>query len=100
MTHSGLWKERLIVSVLVSMVLNMEPATKRCGMCGETKPTEAFALSLRARDGRQGRCRSCYAAWYRENTVEHLAAVRRRKTAHLAAVREELVAFLRNHPCV
>jgi len=35
------------------------PAEKRCRKCGETKPQEAFAVSLLCSDGLDSYCRSC-----------------------------------------
>ncbi|KOX27792.1 endonuclease VII domain-containing protein [Streptomyces ardesiacus] len=38
--------------------------TKRCSRCGVTKPRAAFAANRAARDGLQGYCRPCVAAYH------------------------------------
>src|SRR4051812_4646287 len=73
---------------------------KRCGMCAQERPLDDFARSRRSRDGRQARCRVCYALWYRANASAHKSAVAKRKDAHLRTVRDALLAYLLNHPCV
>lgn len=36
--------------------------TKRCGICGETKPIGDFPLDVSAPSGRRNQCRPCRAA--------------------------------------
>lgn len=43
-----------------------EIPTKRCSRCGESKPLEAFNKSSKHKDGRQGYCRDCVAAYSKE----------------------------------
>jgi hypothetical protein len=40
----------------------MEPETKRCSKCGETKATSAFSLGRTRGDGLQGFCKTCSSA--------------------------------------
>jgi hypothetical protein len=50
---------------------NPPPDTKTCAKCGETKPVTQFYRDVRARDGRQGRCKACsyaiHRAWVQTN---------------------------------
>ncbi len=41
-------------------------ATKRCGRCGETKPTGEFHRRRRSKDGLQGNCKQCNCETRRE----------------------------------
>jgi hypothetical protein len=59
-----------------------------------------FAIRRRSHDGRQSRCRDCYAAWYRANWAVANANLARRKTEHRRRVRERLLAYLLQHPCI
>jgi hypothetical protein len=74
--------------------------TKRCGACRQERPLDDFAQRARSRDGRQGRCRVCYALWYRANAAAHTARVAERKAAQRGKVRSALMAYLLAHPCV
>ena len=52
---------------------------KRCGMCHETKPLDAFSKDCGKRDGRCSRCRECWKTYYaanRERVAEYKAAAR------------------------
>ena len=39
--------------------------TKRCLICGETKPLELFHFHKKGKQGRQPRCKECTSAWHR-----------------------------------
>lgn len=41
--------------------------TKRCARCGETKPLDEFSLNRKARDGRQGYCKTCSRGMWQNN---------------------------------
>jgi hypothetical protein len=73
---------------------------KRCGTCGESRPLDAFAVSRRAGDGRQARCRACWRDWYVDNRDQHLTAVALRRAQVRAAHQQRLAEHLRTHPCV
>lgn len=73
---------------------------KRCRTCGLDLPLESFARRTASADGRQPRCRSCWAAWYLANKDGHVAEVRRRNAARSAANRARLTAYLLANPCV
>lgn len=74
--------------------------TKQCGVCGRTRPLSAFAVRRRSPDGRQSRCRECYATWYRDNWAVANANLARRKAERRRRTREALLAYLLEHPCV
>jgi len=40
---------------------------KHCSKCGETKPLEAFSKDGKAKDGLQGACKTCNAAYHAAN---------------------------------
>ena len=40
---------------------------KTCNICGQSKPHSDFAKNKRAKDGRQTRCRECFAEYNRQN---------------------------------
>lgn len=73
---------------------------KRCSTCRSRLPLEAFALSRRARDGRQARCRACWRSWYAEHREERIALVDRRRAEVRAAHQERLIEHLLANPCV
>lgn len=56
---------------------------KRCGLCGQVLPLDAFSLRRRAPDGRQDRCRACMRSYFREWAKSHPRAIPARK--HVAA---------------
>lgn len=72
---------------------------KRCSTCRTDQPLDAFAVSRRARDGRQSRCRACWRGWYAEHRDEHIALVGRRRAQVRAEHRQRLVEHLLAHPC-
>jgi hypothetical protein len=74
--------------------------TKQCGRCGRQMPLTAFAVRRRSRDGRQSRCRDCYAEWYRANWDTATANLARRKAEQVRRNREALLAYLLEHPCL
>ena len=74
--------------------------TKQCGMCRRTLPLDAFAVRRRSRDGRQSRCRDCYAAWYRANWTAANVNLARRKAEQRRRSRKALLAYLLEHPCI
>ena len=79
-------------------------ATRRCYDCGETKPITAFAFANQAKGTRQGRCRSCHAAYRRGHYVRNRARYIQQEVARIRRYREEnrrlLREYLRAHPCV
>jgi hypothetical protein len=81
-----------------------ESASRRCYDCGETKPIEAFAFANKAQGTRQGRCRSCHAAYRRSHYLRNRATYIRQEVARIRRYRQEnrplLREYLRTHPCV
>jgi hypothetical protein len=81
-----------------------ESAKRRCYDCGETKPIEAFAFANKAKGTRQGRCRSCHAAYRRRHYLRNRATYIRQEVARIRRYRQEnrplLREYLRAHPCV
>ncbi len=75
-------------------------AAKRCNVCRQDLPLEAFARRTASPDGRQPRCRGCWAAWYLANKDGHVAEVRRRNAVRTAENRRRLTAYLLENPCV
>lgn len=73
---------------------------KRCSTCKAVKPVDDFAVSRRARDGRQSRCRSCWRDWYAAHREEHIALVEQRRAQVRADHQQRLVEHLIDHPCV
>lgn len=62
--------------------------TKTCIKCSETKPLDAFGVSLRNKDGRRNICKPCAVDYSRQ----HRATVRHLKQARQArAVRDGLI---------
>lgn len=45
----------------------MQEDVKRCGGCRATKNRSAFSIDRKRRDGLQGKCRACAAAYRRKN---------------------------------
>jgi hypothetical protein len=64
---------------------------KRCCVCREEKPLEAFSIHRRARDGRQNTCKACAAARqrqrYEDDKPRHRALVKARQVWLLEEVR-------------
>lgn len=75
-------------------------AGKRCSSCRLDLPFDAYARRTASSDGRQPRCRTCWAAWYVANKDGHVAEVRRRNALRSADNRARLTAYLRENPCV
>lgn len=77
---------------------------RRCGRCHVEKPVGEFAWRRKARGQRDNYCRACRAAYkqehYRANRDRYIAQAGARKKAVVAERAEDLVAYLRRHPCV
>lgn len=68
--------------------------------CGEMKSLDCFHVRSSSKDGRQGRCRECCKAWYRENAAVHKARVLARNNAERHVLRAMVTEYLLSHPCV
>src|ERR1700687_3706884 len=79
-------------------------AMKICTRCGVAKPLEEFPPVRRGQPKLQSWCRACFAdanaAYYRRNHEREKARLVAQVDARRAQVRQELVAYLRQHPCV
>lgn len=89
--------------VQVPLILD-GPREKRCSMCGEVKPIEAFAYRSIAKGTRSGHCRTCHAkarrAQYVANREEYIARETERVRAKGQANRRRILEYLLDHPCV
>lgn len=89
--------------VQVPLILD-GPREKRCWMCGEVKPIEAFAYRSIATGRRQDHCRECHAkarrAHYEANREEYIERETRRGLEKSLTNRLRLVEYLLDHPCV
>lgn len=65
--------------------------TKRCGGCGETKPTSEFSRRKKSRDGLQSLCKQCSSnigkIWHEMNKSYHMEINRAWYHAHKEQVR-------------
>lgn len=75
---------------------------KRCTMCGEAKPVDAFHRNRRRADGRQNVCKACKRdynrRYYRANAARH-APMRRRHAQRLRAEIDAMIAEAKSVPC-
>jgi hypothetical protein len=79
-------------------------ATKRCGCCGELKPTSEFHRKRNARDGLQHRCKPCNIDGAKRFHAENPEHCRSRIAAWIRLVDREnqqrALDYLLAHPCV
>lgn len=61
---------------------------KTCTKCGEEKPLEEFSIQRRTKDGRQPRCKACFAEYRQTNR----AAIAERKVIYYAENRDAILA--------
>jgi hypothetical protein len=77
---------------------------RRCGRCGQSKPSGDFAWRRKEHGQRDNYCRPCRAAYkrahYRTHRQRYIDQARRRKKALGAERLEYLLAYLRDHHCV
>ena len=82
----------------------LAPSRKRCTMCKQWLPLEAFHRNRSRRDGRQNACKPCNIArsqrWYRENPQVRAARMDEYNRRRKRKLQELLLAYLRAHPCV
>jgi hypothetical protein len=73
---------------------------KRCCTCHRMLPLRDFSRRAAAQDGRQNRCKGCYAEQYAEHREVMRAAIlaRHHRLRELKEVR--LAEYLLEHPCV
>ena len=78
--------------------------TKRCGFCGEEKPTSEFHSNRYSKDGLQARCKPCNIDGAKRFHAENTEHCRRRIGAWIRKVDREnqrrALEFLLDHPCV
>ncbi len=79
-------------------------ATRRCGLCGVTKPLADFPYKNKARRTRGSSCGDCSRAYgrahYQRNRRAYLQRARRGRERALETCRRLLSDYLRTHPCV
>lgn len=77
---------------------------KRCGTCGERKPSSDFNRKSAKADGLQEVCRACNREssrrYYARNREHHISVIRARTDAQRERNREFLSQYLAGHPCV
>lgn len=77
---------------------------KTCSKCGETKPLEEFAVRKDRDDRRHTICKACvriYARMHYElNRDYYLDKAARARADLRARTFEQLIAYLKDHPCV
>ncbi len=82
---------------------SFEPG-RRCGRCGQLKPTSEFAWRRKERGQRDNYCRPCRADYKQEHYAAHreryVANALRRKRAIAVERAALLVDFFRERPCV
>jgi hypothetical protein len=73
---------------------------KRCCTCRRMLPLDGFSRRAAARDGRQNRCKACFAEQYAEHreVMREAILVRHHRLRELKEVR--LAEYLVEHPCV
>ena len=85
-------------------VSGTDPSLRRCGRCGEFKPTPEFAWRRVRRGQLDNYCRPCRAAYKQEHYARHreryVAKAMRRKNALAAERAAYLVEFFRERACV
>ncbi len=82
----------------------MDEVMRRCGVCGESKPMEAFAWRRRKKVQRDSMCRECRRAYgrkhyeaNRERYIQNAAALRRKNRVERTAY---LIEYFESHSCV
>lgn len=79
-------------------------ALRRCSRCGEAKPIDDFPMKIKERGLRRVWCRGCCRAYgrehYRRNRPTYLAKADRRNREERGRAREQLISYLRAHPCM
>lgn len=73
---------------------------KRCSTCKEWKPLTEFNKRSTSRDGRQWSCRDCNKAYHYKHHARHMAQIVARRKRQTAANQQQLLEYLRAHPCV
>lgn len=56
--------------------IHLDPPTKRCPSCGDTKPLDAYPRNKRSRDGRAFYCKPCHNQKGRESRERHNGSTR------------------------
>lgn len=99
--------ESAVVAQLVEqLALNRQSVqmNKHCTTCHQDKSEDEFATNKSKPDGRHSQCRSCkknYNAGYYERTKGvHNPGRKDRRNRQIAANRQNLLDYLRYHPCV
>jgi hypothetical protein len=77
---------------------------KRCTLCDEVKPLEAFTVLSRNRDGHTSRCRACVNAANKRHYANHLEHYREKLRGLNKRLKDEkaekVFNYLSEHPCV
>jgi hypothetical protein len=77
---------------------------RRCGRCGDLKPTSEFAWRRQARGQRDNMCRRCRSAYHREhylaNRQRYIEQARTRKETLRLERTQYLIEYFASHPCV
>jgi ferredoxin len=77
---------------------------RRCGRCGESKPTDAFAWRRKARGQLDNYCRPCRADYkqehYRAHKQRYVANAAKRRRTEMEARIGFLLRFFSENPCV
>ena len=79
-------------------------AVRRCSRCGETRPLAEFPVKKKTTGLRRVWCRTCCRAYgrehYQRNKPVYLNKASRRNALVRKSGREQLIEYLRAHPCV
>ncbi len=76
---------------------------KRCNLCGDQKPIDAFSKDPSSSDGKNRRCRICAARKTRESYRArggYTETIKNRQNAKRESNRQKMVEYLSDHPCV
>jgi hypothetical protein len=78
--------------------------SKRCTLCDEVKPLEAFTVLSRNRDGHTSRCRACVNAENKRRYANHPQHYREKLRGFNKRLKDEraekVFNYLSNHPCI
>lgn len=77
---------------------------KRCSLCMQVKPRDAFGVHRGRKDGLQSRCKACRSQvardWYRENAATQHERTSRNRRRVRAEFKQWKAEYVKTHPCV